>query len=149
MKRNNMFIVMGGIWTIIFAGMSFYWAMGGLIGVRSLGGSIYEMSLDPSPSFVTIVWLSGFIKLFGIVLFWLLHIQWKQPIITNMLYYVTKIAGIFLFIYGFLNFVTITLSAFAILEFELDSYATFWRLVFWEPFWMIGGIFYFFAVKRG
>ncbi len=144
-----MFIVMGGIWTIIFAGMSFYWAMGGLIGVRSLGGSIYEMSLDPSPSFVTIVWLSGFIKLFGIVLFWLLHIQWKQPIITNMLYYVTKIAGIFLFIYGFLNFVTITLSAFAILEFELDSYATFWRLVFWEPFWMIGGIFYFFAVKRG
>ncbi|GAB3798853.1 DUF3995 domain-containing protein [Virgibacillus kimchii] len=148
MKRNHFIITLGVIWTVIFAGMSFYWAMGGLVGVRSLGGSIYEMSLNPSPSFVTVVWLSGVIKLLGIVLFWMLYRKWNKPLITRMLYYIMKIAGIFLFLYGLLNFITISLSAFNVLDFDLDSYATFWRLVFWEPFWMIGGIFYFYSVKR-
>lgn len=148
MKRNNLFITLGIIWTLIFAGMSFYWAMGGLAGVRSLGGSIYEMSLDPTPSFIAIVWLTGVIKLLGLVLFWMLFRKWKKPFITGMLYFVMKIAGVFLFLYGFLNFITISLSAFQVLDFDLDSYATFWRLVFWEPFWMIGGVFYFYSVKR-
>ncbi|MGM0878688.1 MAG: hypothetical protein ACQEWV_29390 [Bacillota bacterium] len=61
MKRNYWFIAMGIVWTVIFSGMSFYWAMGGLLGVRSLGGAIYEMSLNPPPSFVIIVWLTGLI----------------------------------------------------------------------------------------
>nr|WP_276309892.1 DUF3995 domain-containing protein [Pueribacillus theae] len=127
--------------------MSFYWAMGGLLGVRSLGGSIYEMSLNPSSSFVLIVWLTGFIKLLGLILLLMLLVQWKKPIITKILFSVAKIAGVLLFLYGFLNFVTITLSTFHILDFDLDSYATFWRLIFWEPFWMIGGVFYFFSIK--
>ncbi|MCK0471109.1 DUF3995 domain-containing protein [Halalkalibacter sp. APA_J-10(15)] len=148
MKRNNTIIVMGIVWTVIFSGMSFYWAMGGMIGVRSLGGSIYEMSLDPSPSFVAVVWLSGFIKLLGVIVLSMLFVQWKKLIIIKILYYITKGVGIFLFLYGFLNFVTITLSAFAILDFDLENDATFWRLTFWEPFWMIGGIFYFFSVKK-
>ncbi|USK35923.1 DUF3995 domain-containing protein [Bacillus sp. F19] len=148
MKKNYWFIAMGIVWTVIFSGMSFYWAMGGLLGVRSLGGSIYEMSLNPDPSFVILVWFTGLIKLLGSILLLMLLVQWKKPIITRMLYYVTKIVGALLFLYGLLNFVTITLSAFNILDFDLDSYATFWRLAFWEPFWMAGGIFYFFSIKR-
>ncbi len=135
------------IWTIIFSGMSFYWAMGGLLGARSLGGSIYEMSINLSPSFIMIVWLTGIIKLLGFILLLMLLIQWKKPIITGILFYVTKIVGALLFLYGFLNFVTISLSTFHIFDFDLNSYATFWRLIFWEPFWMIGGIFYFFSIK--
>ncbi|EKN63847.1 hypothetical protein BABA_24080 [Neobacillus bataviensis LMG 21833] len=148
MQRNYWFIAFGIVWTIIFSGMSFYWAMGGLLGVRSLGGVIYEMSLSPSPSFLRIVWLTGFIKLLGLLVLLMLLIQWKKPTVTKILYYVAKFAGALLFFYGFLNFVTITLSAFNILDFDLDSYATFWRLIFWEPFWMIGGVFYFFSTKR-
>lgn len=148
MKRNYGFIAMGMIWTVVFAGMSFYWAMGGLLGLKSLGGSIYEMSQDPSPSFVTIVWLTGFLKLLGLILLSLLLVQWNKQIMSGLLYYATRIAGVFLFLYGLLNFITITMSALGILEFDLDSYATFWRLVFWEPFWMVGGVFYFFAVRR-
>ncbi|GAE30426.1 hypothetical protein JCM9152_1834 [Halalkalibacter hemicellulosilyticusJCM 9152] len=68
--------------------------------------------------------------------------------VTRILFYVTKGGGIFLFLYGFLNFVTITLSTFAILDFDLENYAVFWRLTFWEPFWMIGGFFIFFLLKR-
>lgn len=148
MQRNNWIITFGIVWTIVFSGMSFYWAMGGLLGVRSLGGAIYERSLTPSPSFIMIVWFTGFIKLLGVILLLSLLVQWKKPIITRILFYVTKVVGILLFLYGFLNFVTITLSTLNILDFDLDSYATFWRLIFWEPFWMIGGVFYFFSIKN-
>ncbi|PAE29704.1 hypothetical protein CHI07_07740 [Paenibacillus sp. 7884-2] len=148
MNRNYWFITLSISWTVVFSGISFYWEMGGLGGVRSLGGSIYEMSLNPAPSFVVIVWITGFIKLLGVVLLSMLLVTWKNSIITRILYYVTKIVGALLFLYGLLNFVTITLSALDILDFNLDSYTTFWRLTFWEPFWMVGGIFYFFSVKK-
>jgi len=148
MSTNRLFLLFGIVWTLLFAAMSFYWAMGGMIGVRSLGGAIYEQSLNPEPSFILIVWLTGFVKLFGVVLLLLLLVNWKKAWIKWTLFYITKFAGIFLFLYGLLNFITISLSAFEVLDFDLDSYATFWRLVFWEPFWMLGGVFYFFAIGK-
>lgn len=149
MLRNNyLFITLGIVWTVIFAGMSFYWAAGGMVGVRSLGGAVYDMAINPNPSFINIVTLTGFIKLLGVILLLMLFVQWRNPIITRMLYYITKIVGVLIFLYGLLNFITISMSVFDILDFDLDSYATFWRLAFWEPFWMAGGVFYFFTVKR-
>ncbi|GAA0463738.1 DUF3995 domain-containing protein [Alkalibacillus silvisoli] len=147
MKRNYWFINLGIVWTVIFAGMSFYWAMGGMLGVRSLGGAVFEMSINPDPSLIISVWLTGFVKLLGVILLLMLLVQWRKPKITRTLYYITKIVGVLLFVYGLLNFITITMSVFNIMNFDLDSYATFWRLAFWEPFWMVGGVFYFFAVK--
>ena len=149
MLRNNyLFITLGIVWTVIFAGMSFYWAAGGMVGVRSLGGAVYDMAINPNPSFINIVSLTGFIKLLGVIILLMLFVQWRNPIITRMLYYTTKIVGVLIFLYGLLNFITISMSVFDILDFDLDSYATFWRLAFWEPFWMAGGVFYFFTVKR-
>ncbi len=55
----------------------------------------------------------------------------------------TKCAGILLFLYRFLNFITITLSLFHVLDFDLELYAVLWRLFFWELFWMPGGVFTF------
>lgn len=147
-RRNHWFVVLGIAWTIIFAGMSFYWAIGGMLGVRSLGGAVYEMSLNPEPSFIMIVWLTGLIKLLGAILLLLLFVQWSNAVIKKILYYIAKTAGVLLFLYGLLNFITISMSAINLLQFDLDAYATFWRLVFWEPFWMLGGVCYFFAVKR-
>lgn len=144
-ESNKLFITLGIVWTAIFAIMSFYWAMGGMIGVRSLGGEVYEISLNPEPSFILTLWLTGFIKLLGVIL---LLVEWRSSVKSKGLYYITKIVGISLFLYGLLNFITISLSAFNILDFNLDGYATFWRLVFWEPFWMIGGLFYFYSVKK-
>jgi len=121
---------------------------GGMIGVRSLGGAIYEQSLDPEPSFILVVWLTGFVKLLGAALLLLLLVNWRKAWIKRSLCYITKITGIFLFLYGMLNMITISLSAFEVLDFDLDRNATFWRLVFWEPYWMLGGVLYFFAVGR-
>ncbi len=148
MATNKWFLYLGVTWTILFAGMSFYWAVGGMIGVRSLGGAVYEMSLNPTPSFVAIVWLTGFIKLLGVVLLMMLLIKWGNSRIQKALYLITRMTGLLLFLYGLLNFITIFLSTVGVLNFELDRYATFWRLVFWEPYWMIGGICYFFSIRK-
>ncbi|WP_409271731.1 DUF3995 domain-containing protein [Neobacillus sp. SCS-31] len=139
---------MGIIWSVIFSGMSFYWAMGGRLGVRSLGGALYEMSLNPSPSFLAIVWLTGFIKLLGAALLIMLLVHRHNSKLDRKLFYTVKIAGAFLFLYGALNFITISLHAFNIVNYNLDHYATFWRLAFWEPYWMAGGIIYFLSAKR-
>ncbi|WP_227994861.1 hypothetical protein [Oceanobacillus sp. CFH 90083] len=113
-----------------------------------LGGAIYEMPLNPDRSFILIVWLTGFVKLLGVLLLLMLLVSWENAAISKVLYYITKAAGVFLFLYGFLNFITISMSAFAVLDMDLEAHATFWRLAFWEPFWMIGGISYFFSVKK-
>ncbi|MBP2079531.1 hypothetical protein [Oceanobacillus polygoni] len=55
-QRQKSFIYSGISWTIIFALMSFYWAAGGMVGVRSLGGQIYQMALERDPNFVHVVW---------------------------------------------------------------------------------------------
>lgn len=148
MESNKLFITLGIGWTSVFAIMSFYWATGGMAGVRSLGGEIYEISLNPELSFIIVVWMTGFIKLLGVILLLMLLVRWRSIIKAKSLYYITKFVGILLFLYGLLNFTTISLSAFNILDFNLDGYATFWRLVFWEPFWMIGGLFYFYSVRK-
>jgi len=147
-KTNKYFLYLGVTWTFLFACMSFYWAMGGMIGVRSLGGEIYEMALNPEPSFMVIVWITGFIKLLGIVILMMLLVNWKNSRIGRILYFVTKTLGLLLFIYGLLNFITISLSKVGILDFEIDKYAANWRLFFWEPYWMLGGIFYFFSINK-
>lgn len=148
-KVNKYFLYLGVIWTILFAGLSFYWAMGGMFGVRSLGGAIYEQALNPKPSFMIIVWITGFIKLLGVIILFMLLVNWGSSGIRIILHLITKISGALLFLYGLLNFITISLSALDILDFNLDKFATFWRLMFWEPYWMIGGIFYFFSIKKG
>ncbi|WP_235817576.1 DUF3995 domain-containing protein [Gracilibacillus timonensis] len=145
---NKRWLTLGVVWTVVFAGMSFYWAMGGMFGVRSLGDAIYEQSLDPDPSFILLVWLTGFVKLLGVLLLVLLLISWQNVFMNKVLYYLTKTGGILLFLYGLLNFITISMSAFDILAMDLTTYATFWRLVFWEPYWMTGGVCYFFSVKK-
>jgi hypothetical protein len=147
-KTNKCFLFFGVTWTILFAGISFYWAMGGMFGVRSLGGAIYEMALNPEPSFIAIVWITGFIKLLGVFLLMMQLFNWRNCLIRKILYYITKILGLLLFLYGFLNFTTISLSEAGILNLEIDKYATFWRLIFWEPYWMLGGVFYFFSIKK-
>ncbi|MBP0727166.1 DUF3995 domain-containing protein [Bacillus sp. RG28] len=148
MKTNKYFLYLGVIWTLLFSALSFYWAAGGMFGVRSLGGSIYEMALNPEPSFLAIVWTTGFIKLLGAVLLLMLLVKWRNSWIQKSLYLIIKIFGLLLFLYGLFNFTTISLSAMGVTHLELDSYATLWRLLFWEPYWMAGGIFYFFSINK-
>lgn len=141
--RTNWAIYAGIAWTLLFALMSFYWAAGGMLGVKSLGGQIYQMALNRDPGFIPIVWATGAVKLGGVfLLLWLLRSKGSRAKVSRWLSYICMAAGIFMILYGGGNFITISLAAMNVLDFDLDTYATTWRLLFWEPFWIVGGIFY-------
>lgn len=55
MKRT--YIYAGFIWCFLFALISFYWAGGGMLGAKTLGGFIYKKAMEREPSFITLVWL--------------------------------------------------------------------------------------------
>ncbi len=65
-----------------------------------------------------------------------------------MLFLLTRIVAVGLFLYGLLNLITISLAGLNVLDFELSGYAMFWRLIFWEPFWMLGGILYWMSTAK-
>lgn len=136
-------------WTVLFAGMSFYWAMGGMLGTRSLGGAIYEKALHPDPSFRLVVWATGFVKLAGVLPLAGLLAAGIGPALRKGLSLLCVIAGVLMALYGSANVVTIALAAFGVLDFDLETYAIVWRLAFWEPFWVLGGILYVVAGRRG
>src|SRR5579863_7454453 len=49
------------VWSLLFAGTSFYWAAGGMLGVDTLGSAIQAQVHDPA--FIAVVWLTGGVKL--------------------------------------------------------------------------------------
>lgn len=148
-KLGKSLIYTGIGWTMLFAAMSFYWAAGGMIGVESLGGAIYEKALERDPGFVPVVWATGFIKLAGAVLLLLLLLRHERhAVIRRLSARICTLAGILMFLYGLGNFITVALAGLNVLDFDLSDYAVKWRLIFWEPFWMVGGLLYF-AAGRG
>lgn len=133
----------GIVWTLLFALMSFYWAAGGMIGVKSLGGQIYQMALNREAGFIPVVWATGVLKLGGVLLLiGLIRSESSRTKIRRWLSFTCIAAGIFMILYGVGNFITISLSTINVLDFDLDPYAIKWRLLFWEPFWVVGGVFY-------
>jgi hypothetical protein len=147
MQKKNIVIYSGFAWCLAFALITFYWASGGMVGVRSLGGSIYQMALSGEESFLSIVRLTGYVKLFGGFFLLLLLREWPEPI-KKALYYITLLGGAFLFLYGLANFATLLLDWFELLNLPLDDFSRKWRLLFWEPFWMLGGILFIRSAKK-
>lgn len=138
-QSKKIYIYAGFIWCFLFALISFYWAGGGMMGAKSLGGLIYKKAMERESSFIAIVWFTGFVKLCGGVFLLLLLRRWSN--VTNrVLYFLTLIGGIFLFLYGLANFISLILSSFGLLSLQIDHFALRWRLFFWEPIWMIGGV---------
>lgn len=141
--RKTSFIYAGMVWTLIFAFMSFYWAAGGMIGVESLGGQIYQMALNRNSGFILLVWATGGAKLGGVfLLIGLIRSKRFRRKIRKWLLFICIAAGIFMILYGVGNFITISLAAINVLDFDLETYAIKWRLLFWEPYWIVGGVFY-------
>ncbi|MBS4172672.1 DUF3995 domain-containing protein [Bacillus sp. FJAT-49736] len=123
---------------MLFSLISFYWASGGMLGVKTLGGIMYQKALEREDSFIAIVWITGLIKLAGGFFLLLLLRKWSK-LVNRTLYFIALIGGILLFLYGLVNFGTIFLSVTGYISLQIENFAAMWRLFFWEPFWMLGG----------
>lgn len=138
-------ITCGVVWSLLFACMSFYWAGGGTLGVNTLGPEISRQAVLRDEGFIFVVWLTGAVKVVGAFILLALTIHWNSGLVGAAFRFAAMIGGIFLFLYGLLNFVTVLLAMVRVLSLPVDPYSAWWRLFFWEPFWMVGGLFYFVA----
>ncbi|QHC26609.1 DUF3995 domain-containing protein [Streptomyces sp. GS7] len=54
------------VWGFAFAVPSFYWAMGGLAGAAStISPSLVELARERNPGFITVLWVTGVLKVVG------------------------------------------------------------------------------------
>lgn len=53
------------IWAVVFATMSFYWAIGGTAGLDTLSPTIQKLARARDSQYIAIVWITGVLKLIG------------------------------------------------------------------------------------
>jgi hypothetical protein len=55
-------------WGLAFAAISFYWGIGGTLGLDTLGGSLESLARAHDRTLLIAVWVTGFLKILGSLL---------------------------------------------------------------------------------
>lgn len=126
-------------WMLVFAAMSFYWALGGTVG---LGTVSLGQELAGEPWFITVLWLTGILKIVCGLLALALVQPWGRRIPRRLLLIVAWGASALLILHG-VDFVmqgaftktgVISLSAPAVWT------TAHWQTFVWGPWFVLGGI---------
>ena len=127
-------------WAFLFAASSFYWAIGGTIGTSTLGDTITGLSKESW--FITVLWLTGSLKLLAGALVLLLAWPPKRHIMFKLVKISVWAAGFVFTVYGGANLAVLGLMGIGILATPeaMHSQAAFWHLMLWDPYWLLGGI---------
>lgn len=129
------------VWAFIFAAMSFYWALGGTAGTDTLG-EIANPELAEKPGFIVLVWGTGVLKALGGLLALALVRPWGRIVPRWLLVTAVGCGGIFMIVYSGANFLVRLLMWADLLDTpeSMHSTAARWHLLFWNPWWLLGGI---------
>jgi hypothetical protein len=87
-------------WGLVFAGISFYWALGGGLGVDTLGGRLEQLALARDPAINAAVWVTGFLKVGGALLALALVQRWGRRLPRPLLLLLGWGAAAVLMLYG-------------------------------------------------
>ncbi len=138
-------------WAFVFAAMSFYWGLGGMIGVETLGTGIMELAEAGDRDMMLITWVTGILKAAAGVAVLALIQPWGRIFPRWLLRFGVWTAGILFTLYGLGNFVQhglMILGAAEITRMVGTYTAALWHFVFWDPFWLMGGLLFILAARR-
>ena len=140
MRRLRLAAYLACAWAFLFAAMSFYWALGGTVGLESLG-TFADSAQSDSPSFIVFVWITALLKVFA-GLFALALIRPWGRFVPHWMRLATWPAGILLALYGAALLIQHGLMAVGVIDIPagLGRTALPWHLLVWDPFWLLGGI---------
>ena len=136
--------VYGAAWALAFAAMSLYWAAGGNVGASTLSDLVVEPARARDPGFVAVLWLAGALKAIAAVLLLALIGRWAQWIPSWIPRVSAWIAGIAMVLYGAANLAVRAVMAVGLIPTPaaMHSRAATWHLLLWDPWWLLGGIFF-------
>ena len=127
-------------WSFIFAALSFYWALGGSFLYRTQSPQILELTVNPW--FLTVVWLTGLLKVVAGLLALSLVQRWGARFPVWLRLTAGWGVGLVLTFYGGANLAVRGLMAVGMLETpaSMRSAAASWHLFLWNPWFVLGGV---------
>jgi hypothetical protein len=128
------------IWAFLFAALSFLRALDGPIGLETIGPAIADLADDPL--LITVLWITGLIILVAGLLPLGLVQSWGRVLPRRIWLGAVWISGVGILLRG------VTFLIVHALEFStsheivegIERTAALWRLFFWDPFWILGGV---------
>lgn len=138
------------IWSLIFALISFYWAAGGTVGASTLARSIEDQSRHPDGVFLASVWVTGVLKLIAGIIALACVQTWGHRIPRWFLLLGGWTAGIIFTLYGIAGIVEKLLWETGVRDVptSFGDDRVRWYLLFWDPFWLLGGLLFIAAIWR-
>jgi len=126
----------------VFALMSFYWALGGRIGLATQATRIQERALVGDSGFIIILWVTGAMKVGGGLLALALVRPWGRVFPRWLLLAAAWAAGVFMVLYAGADLGVRGLMATGVLSTpaSMRTTAARWHLLLWDPWWLLGGI---------
>ncbi|GAA5052395.1 DUF3995 domain-containing protein [Haladaptatus pallidirubidus] len=126
-------------WMIVFAAVSFYWAFGGTAGVDTVS---LGQELAGEPWFITILWLTGILKLGGGVLALALVQSWGQLLPRRLVLVTAWGVSVLLVVHGsdFIIHGALTENGLIGLPAPAAWTTAHWQTFLWGPWWLLGGI---------
>ncbi len=125
-----------------FAAVSFYWGLGGTAGVNTLGGRIEELALARDPMIITMIWVTGILKVAGGLLALALVRPWGLRLPRRWLVRGAWTGAALLTVYGLVQVSSVALVAVGVLTptQPVEPVVLWWRLLLWEPWFLLWGV---------
>ncbi len=123
-----------------FAATSFYFAAGGMTGVSTLGGKIEQLAHERDPLFITIVWVTGVLKVAVGMLALALVRPWGRKLPRRWVLRTAWLCAGVLTTYGAVQVIVVALATLGVGTTTSSHSVLLWRLLLWEPWFLVWGL---------
>lgn len=126
-----------------FALVSLYWAAGGMAALGTIGGAMEASARARDPTVVAATWAAFVLKVLGGLLALALVQPWGRRIPRRALLVAAVGGAAVLMLYGIANTVGVALISMDVLDNPagLSRGAMRWRMLLWEPWFLVWGLF--------
>jgi hypothetical protein len=129
-----------GVWSFLFAVLSFYWALGGMAGVDTVSPQIVQLALAHAPWLIAALWATAMVKVISGFVALALVQPWGSMVPRWILLILAWGAGTLLFFHGALFFVVGVLALSGVIHVGTPLTVLRWYTFLWGPWWLLGGI---------
>ncbi len=138
------------VWGLTFAAISFYWGLGGTLGLDTLGGSLQRLARAHDRTLLVAVWVSGFLKILASLLALALDGTWAARLPRRLITLLGWVAAASLTLYGGILVVPealVTIGAIKPAQ-PVDWKPLLWHLYVWDLSFLVWGILFAIATWR-